>query len=153
VTPAVEAARKAGIAFTVHEYEGVEVGEGDYAVDVAAALGVEAARLFKTLLASVDGKLQVFVVPADRKLDLRAVGKANIVGEGGFVKLVAEREGPVRGVHLIGPHVTDLIAEGMLIFNWEALPEEVAALIHPHPTLSEVFGETALSLTGRSLHG
>jgi dihydrolipoamide dehydrogenase len=45
------------------------------------------------------------------------------------------------------------LAEGYLAVNWEALPEEVAAFVHPHPTLSEVFGETALSLTGRSLHG
>src|SRR5690242_14504040 len=59
VTPAVAAARKAGIDHRLHEYEGVEPGEGDYAPAVAAALGVEPARLFKTLLASVDGRLQV----------------------------------------------------------------------------------------------
>jgi Cys-tRNA(Pro)/Cys-tRNA(Cys) deacylase len=75
VTPAVEAARKAGIAFTLHEYEGVDVGKDDYAVAVAAAVGVAPGRLFKTLLASVEGKLRVFVVPADRQLDLRAIGK------------------------------------------------------------------------------
>jgi Cys-tRNA(Pro)/Cys-tRNA(Cys) deacylase len=75
MTPAVEAARAAGIAFTIHEYEGVDPGESDYAVAVAVALGIEPARLFKTLLASVDGKLRVFVVPADRQLDLRSVGK------------------------------------------------------------------------------
>jgi Cys-tRNA(Pro)/Cys-tRNA(Cys) deacylase len=75
MTPAVEAAKRAGIAYRLHEYEGVEVGDGDYAVAVAARLGVEPERLFKTLVASVDGKLQVFVVPADRQLDLRAAGK------------------------------------------------------------------------------
>src|SRR5881227_1879606 len=75
MTPAVEAARNAGIEYRLHEYEGVEVGEGDYALAVAAALGVEPGRLFKTLLASVDGRLQVFVIPADRRLDLRAIGK------------------------------------------------------------------------------
>jgi Cys-tRNA(Pro)/Cys-tRNA(Cys) deacylase len=75
VTPAVEAARKAGIPFRLHEYEGVEVGDGDYAVAVAERLGIEPARLFKTLVASVDGKLRVYVVPADRQLDLRGVGK------------------------------------------------------------------------------
>ena len=75
MTPAVEAARAAGIDFTIHEYEGVDPAEADYALAVAAALGIEPARLFKTLLASVDGKLQVFVVPADRQLDLRSVGK------------------------------------------------------------------------------
>ena len=75
MTPAVEAAKRAGIAHTLHEYEGVEVGDGDYAVAVAAALGRPSGQLFKTLVASVDGKLGVFVVPADRQLDLRAVGK------------------------------------------------------------------------------
>jgi dihydrolipoyl dehydrogenase len=87
------------------------------------------------------------------KLDFRAIGKANIVGEGGFVKLVAEAgDGPVLGVHMIGPHVTDLVAEAMLVTNWEAVPSEVAALIHPHPTLSEGLGEAHLALAGRSLH-
>jgi Cys-tRNA(Pro)/Cys-tRNA(Cys) deacylase len=75
VTPAVEAARRAGIAFSLHEYEGIDVEEGDYAVAVARALGRAPAQLFKTLVASVGGSLRVFVVPADRQLDLRAVGK------------------------------------------------------------------------------
>ena len=75
MTPAVEAAKRAGIEFTLHEYEGVDVGDGDYALGVAAALGRPAAQLFKTLVISVDGDLRVFVVPADRQLDLRSVGK------------------------------------------------------------------------------
>lgn len=75
MTPAVDAARRAGIAFELHEYEGVEVGHGDYATAVAEALGQPPGRLFKTLVASVDGRLSVFVVPADRQLDLRAAGK------------------------------------------------------------------------------
>ena len=75
MTPAVRVATRAGIEFRLHEYEGVEVGEGDYAVAVAAAVGRPAEQLFKTLVASVDGRLEVFVVPADRQLDLRAVGK------------------------------------------------------------------------------
>jgi dihydrolipoamide dehydrogenase len=81
-------------------------------------------------------------------------GRALIIGESdGLVKVVAERGGPILGVHIAGPWATELLAEGYLAVNWEALPEEVAAFVHPHPTLSEVFGETALSLTGRSLHG
>ncbi len=81
-------------------------------------------------------------------------GRALIIGESdGLVKVVAERDGPILGVHIAGPWATELLAEGYLAVNWEALPEEVAAFVHPHPTLSEVFGETALSLTGRSLHG
>jgi dihydrolipoamide dehydrogenase len=87
------------------------------------------------------------------KLDLRAIGKANILGEGGLVKVVAEaNDGPVLGVHMIGPHVTDLIAEGMLITAWEASPCDVAAHIHPHPTLSEGVGEAMLALAGKALH-
>jgi dihydrolipoamide dehydrogenase len=87
------------------------------------------------------------------KLDFRAIGKANIVGEGGFVKVVADADGgAVLGIHMIGPHVTDLVSEAMLITNWEAVPEEVAALIHPHPTLSEAIGEAHLALVGKPLH-
>jgi len=86
------------------------------------------------------------------KLNFQAIGKANIVGEGGLVKVVAAKGGPVLGVHMVGPHVTDLIAEAMLITNWEAVPAEVAALIHPHPTLSEAIGEAHLALAGKPLH-
>ena len=87
------------------------------------------------------------------KLDFRAIGKANIVSEGGIVKLIAEADGgPVLGIHMIGPHVTDLISEAMLITNWEAVPAEVAALMHPHPSLSEAVGEAHLALTGKPLH-
>ncbi len=88
------------------------------------------------------------------RLNLQGIGKANIVGEGGLVKVVATKDGgPVLGVHMVGPHVTDLIAESMLIVNWEAVPAEVAALIHPHPTLSEGVGEAFLALAGKPLHG
>jgi dihydrolipoamide dehydrogenase len=87
------------------------------------------------------------------KLDLRAIGKANIVGEGGLVKVVADTgDGPVLGVHMVGPHVTDLIAEAMLITSWEASPTDVAAHIHPHPSLSEGIGEAMLALAGKALH-
>jgi Cys-tRNA(Pro)/Cys-tRNA(Cys) deacylase len=75
VTPAVQAAKRAGIEFRLHEYDGVPVGAGEYGLAVAAALGRPPGQLFKTLVATVDGKLGVFVVPADRQLDLRAVGK------------------------------------------------------------------------------
>ncbi|HSJ51274.1 MAG TPA: dihydrolipoyl dehydrogenase [Actinomycetota bacterium] len=86
--------------------------------------------------------------------NLQGVGKANIVGEGGIVKIVAAKDGgAVLGVHMVGPHVTDLIAESMLIVNWEAVPDEVAALIHPHPSLSEGVGEAFLALAGKPLHG
>ena len=81
-------------------------------------------------------------------------GRALIIGEpDGIVKIVAERNGPVLGVHIVGPWATELMVEGYLAVNWEATPEEIGALIHPHPTLSELFGESALAMTGRSLHG
>jgi Cys-tRNA(Pro)/Cys-tRNA(Cys) deacylase len=81
VTPAIDVLRAATVEYRLHEYHGVEAGEGDYALAVAAALAIPAQRLFKTLLASVDGKLQVFVLPADRRLDLRAVGKGAVMAE------------------------------------------------------------------------
>lgn len=86
-------------------------------------------------------------------LNLQGIGKANILAEGGICKVVAERGGPVLGVHMVGPHVTDLIAEPMLAVAWEAAPAEVAALFHPHPSLSEAFGEAVLALAGKPLHG
>lgn len=87
MTPAVQAAKRAKIEFRLHEYEGMEVGEGDYALAVAEALGLPPQRLFKTLVASVDGTLSVFVVPADRQLDLRAAGKRTALAD----KAAAER--------------------------------------------------------------
>jgi len=75
VTPAVEAAKRAGIAFALHEYTGVELGDGEYGVGVAEALGRPPGQLFKTLVATTDERLAVFVVPADRRLDLRRIGK------------------------------------------------------------------------------
>ena len=80
-------------------------------------------------------------------------GRALILGEpDGIVKIVAERDGPILGVHMVGPWATELIAEGYLAVNWEASAAEIAPLIHPHPTLSEVFGEATLALVGRPLH-
>ena len=81
-------------------------------------------------------------------------GRALVIGESdGLVKIVAERDGPLLGVHVVGPWATELVAEGYLSVNWEATAEDLGRLIHAHPTLSELFGESALALTGRSLHG
>lgn len=88
-----------------------------------------------------------------RSFQFSVLAKANIVGEGGIVKVVAEKDGgQVLGLHMIGPHVTELIAEATLIYNWEATASDVSALIHPHPTLSEGIGEAFLSLAGKPLH-
>jgi len=86
------------------------------------------------------------------KFPFNGVAKGMVHGQGGIVKLVAEKGGPVLGVHLVGARVTDLIAEAELIVNWEALPMDVAQFIHPHPTLSEAIGEAHLTLAGRPLH-
>jgi dihydrolipoamide dehydrogenase len=89
-----------------------------------------------------------------KKLGWAGFSKASILGEpSGFVKVVSEEGGMVLGVHMIGPRVTELIAEAQLITNWEAYPREVAALIHPHPTLSEAIGENMLALADKPLHG
>ncbi len=71
----------------------------------------------------------------------------------GFSKLVSDKDGQVLGIHMIGPRVTELLAEALLIVGWEARPAEVAAFVHPHPTLSEVVGEAALEAIGKPLHG
>jgi dihydrolipoamide dehydrogenase len=84
--------------------------------------------------------------------DLAGNGKAQILKTTGAVTLVAEADGPVLGVHLVGERVGELIAEAQLIVNWEALPDDVAQLIHPHPTLSEAIGEAHLALAGKPLH-
>lgn len=86
-------------------------------------------------------------------------GRAMIVGEtDGLVKVIAERQddgtgGRILGVHMVGPWVTEQLGQGYLAVNWEATAAEVARFIQPHPTMSELFGETVMSLTGRSLHG
>jgi dihydrolipoamide dehydrogenase len=83
-----------------------------------------------------------------------ANARALMLGGGqGFVKTVAEKEGAVVGVHILGPRASDLITEAQLATSWEAYPSELAELIHPHPTLSEVVGETFLELAGKPLHG
>ncbi len=86
-------------------------------------------------------------------------GRAMIVGEtDGLVKVIAERQpdgtgGRILGVHMVGPWVTEQLGQGYLAVNWEATAAEVARFIQPHPTMSELFGETIMALTGRSLHG
>ena len=84
--------------------------------------------------------------------DLAGNGKARILGTAGAVKVIAQKDGPVLGVHMVGERVGELIAEAQLITNWEALPSEVAQLIHPHPTMSEAVGEAHLALAGKPLH-
>ncbi len=80
--------------------------------------------------------------------------RAQIMGEAdGLVKVVATTDGAILGVHIVGPWATELLAPGYLAVNWEATVDDVATLIQPHPTLGELFGESVLALTGRTLHG
>ena len=85
--------------------------------------------------------------------DLAGNGKSQILQTSGAAKvIVSAGGGPTLGVHLVGAHVGDLIAEAQLIVNWEAVPNDVAQLIHPHPTQSEAIGEAFLALAGKPLH-
>ncbi len=84
--------------------------------------------------------------------DLSGNGRSAILNTRGAVKLIAEVDGPVLGIHIVGDRVGELIAEAQLIYNWEALPGEVAQLIHPHPTQSEAIGEAHLLMAGKPLH-
>ncbi|GAA3508205.1 dihydrolipoyl dehydrogenase [Actinomadura keratinilytica] len=84
--------------------------------------------------------------------DLAGNPRSKILGTQGEVKVIAAVDGPVLGIHMVGARVGELITEGQLIYNWEALPSEVAQLIHPHPTQSEAVGEAHLALAGKPLH-
>ena len=84
--------------------------------------------------------------------DLAGNGKAQILGTAGSIKLIAEKDGPILGVHMVGARVGELLAEAELIFNWEARAVDVASLVHAHPTLSEAMGEAHMALAGKPLH-
>jgi dihydrolipoamide dehydrogenase len=84
--------------------------------------------------------------------NLAGNGKSKILGTQGFAKLVRRKDGPVVGMHLIGSRVGELIGEGQLIVGWEAFPEDVASLVHAHPTQNEALGEAHMALAGKPLH-
>lgn len=84
--------------------------------------------------------------------NLAGNGKSHILGTSGSIKVVRVNDGPVIGVHMIGARVGELIAEAQLAVNWEAYPEDIAPLIHAHPTQSEALGEAFLALAGKPLH-
>ncbi len=94
------------------------------------------------------------------KYPFQALGRAAMMKASGMIKVIAEKDdaaeggaGRVLGIHIVGPRATDLISEGQLIYNWEALPSDVAHFIHAHPSLGEAIGEAHLALAGRALHG
>ncbi|SDQ16068.1 dihydrolipoyl dehydrogenase [Microbacterium sp. cf332] len=87
-----------------------------------------------------------------REYNLAGNGKSEILGTAGLVKVVRRLDGPIIGVHLVGDRVGELITEGQLAVGWEAHPEDIAPLIHAHPTQSEALGEAFLALAGKPLH-
>jgi dihydrolipoamide dehydrogenase len=84
--------------------------------------------------------------------NLAGNGKSNILGTAGVVKLIRQVNGPVVGFHMIGSRAGEQIGEAQLIVNWEAYPEDVAPLVHAHPTMNEAIGEAHLALAGKPLH-
>ena len=84
--------------------------------------------------------------------DLGGNGKSQILKTAGFVKLVRQKDGPIVGIHMVGARVGELVGEAQLIYNWEGHPEDVAPLVHGHPTQNEALGEAHLALAGKPLH-
>jgi dihydrolipoamide dehydrogenase len=81
------------------------------------------------------------------------VGRAMLQNQNqGLVKVYAQKEGPIIGASVCGPSAGEMIHELMYMVGWEAVPEEAAEFIHAHPTLSEIIGESLMSLNGRGLH-
>jgi dihydrolipoamide dehydrogenase len=84
--------------------------------------------------------------------NLAGNGRSHILGTSGSIKVVRVNDGPVVGVHMIGGRVGELIGEAQLAVNWEAYPEDIAPLVHAHPTQHEALGEAFLALAGKPLH-
>ena len=134
------AERLAGLHVTPIDYDGVP--RVTYSDPEVASVGITSAT------AAERG-----IETTEFTYDLAGNGKSQILQTQGAAKIIATAGGgPVLGVHLVGARVGELIAEGQLIYNWEALPAEVAQLIHPHPTQSEAIGEAHLALAGKPLH-
>jgi dihydrolipoamide dehydrogenase len=84
--------------------------------------------------------------------DLAGNGRSQILQARGAIKLVRAKDGPVVGAHMVGDRIGELVGEAQLIVNWDAYPEDVAALVHAHPTQNEALGEAHLALAGKPLH-
>lgn len=84
--------------------------------------------------------------------NLAGNGKSQILRTSGVIKLVRQKNGPIVGFHAVGSRVGELVGEGQLMVNWEAFPEDIAPLLHAHPTQNEAIGEAAMALAGKPLH-
>jgi dihydrolipoamide dehydrogenase len=134
------AERLAGLTVTPIDYDGVP--RVTYSYPEVASVGITSAM-------AAERGIEVTEIT----YDAAGNGKSQILQTQGAAKIIAAANGgPVLGVHLVGARVGELIAEAQLIYNWEALPAEVAQLIHPHPTQSEMIGEAHLALAGKPLH-
>jgi dihydrolipoamide dehydrogenase len=134
------AERLSGLKVTPIDYDGVP--RVTYSDPEVASVGITSAT------AAARG-----IETTEFTYDLAGNGKSQILQTQGAAKVIAVAGGgPVLGVHLVGARVGELIAEGQLIYNWEATPSDVAQLIHPHPTQSEALGEAHLALAGKPLH-
>ncbi len=134
------AERLGGLAVTPIDYDGVP--RVTYSDPEVASVGITSAT------AAARG-----IEFTEFTYDLAGNGKSQILQTQGAAKVIATAGGgPVLGIHLVGARAGDLIAEGQLIYNWEATPSDVAQLIHPHPTQSEALGEAHLALAGKPLH-
>jgi dihydrolipoamide dehydrogenase len=104
-------------------------------------------------LTETQAKEQGHAIRSDIVL-FRALGKAHVIGEiAGQAKIVSDTGGKILGVHIVGPHATDLIAEGALAIQMGVSVQDLSATIHAHPTLAEIMLETSLKAMDRGLHG
>jgi dihydrolipoamide dehydrogenase len=137
------AERISGLPVTPIDYDGVP--RITYCDPEVASVGITSAQANERGLKTVE-----------YNYSLGGNGRSVILQTQGSVKVIAisEEDGPGRvvGIHIVGSHVGELIAEAQLIFNWDAEPADVAQLIHPHPTQSEAIGEAMLALAGKPLH-
>ena len=134
------AERLAGLTVTPIDYHGVP--RVTYSDPEVASVGLTSAAAAERGIAT-----------NEVTYDLAGNGKSQILQTSGAAKVIAAAEGgEVLGIHLVGARVGELIAEGQLIYNWDATPSDVAQLIHPHPTQSEIIGEAHLALAGKPLH-
>jgi dihydrolipoamide dehydrogenase len=134
------AERMSGLPVVPIDYDGVP--RVTYSYPEVASVGITSATAAERGIQTVEVTY-----------DAAGNGKSQILQTQGVAKVIAaEGGGPILGVHLVGARVGELIAEGQLIYNWEAVPSDVAQLIHPHPTQSEMIGEAALALAGKPLH-
>ncbi len=137
------AERVGGLPVTPIDYDGVP--RITYSDPEVASVGLTAAQASERGLKTVEFTY-----------NLGGNGRSVILQTQGAAKVIAisEEDGPGRviGIHLVGSHVGELIAEAQLIYNWDAEPADVAQLIHPHPTQSEAIGEAHLALAGKPLH-